>query len=144
VSETHPETRNSVYKYKGGINMDAKSLVLMSKENGILTNELGSYEIETGLEFVQSAYVENYIVNLFISTDKDVEDEEFDEIYDNYSMDYLEQKGYEIEELEDVYNPTWCVKFKYDDDYDVVDEKLNEVLQYHEGEMKRIWEMIKK
>jgi hypothetical protein len=124
--------------------MDAKSLVLMSKENGLLTEELGSYEIESGLQFVQSAYVENGVVTLFISTDKDVEDDEFDKIYDNYNVDDLEQKGFKVDEVDDVYNPTWCIKFEYDDEYDVVEEKLNEALLFHEEEMKRIYEEIKK
>lgn len=118
--------------------MDAKSLVLMEKENGILTKELGSFEIESGLELVQSAYVEEGIVNILLSTDRDVEDSEFDEIFDNYDSEYLTQKGFEVEEVEEVYNPTWSVKFQYEDDYDSMDDKLNDLITYHEKEMKQV------
>jgi hypothetical protein len=118
--------------------MDAKSLVLMEKENGILTKELGSYEIESGLEFVQSAYVEDGKVSIFLSTDRDVDDSEFDEVYDNYDPEYLTAKGYDIEEVDDVYNPTWCVKFQYEDDYDTMDDRLNDLITYHEKEMKKV------
>jgi hypothetical protein len=124
--------------------MDARSLVLMAKEDGILSKELGSYEIEKGMEFVYKAFVEENTVNLFLTTDRDVEEWEFNEIYDNYNYDYFVNKGYEVEEVEDEYNPTWCVKFEFKDDYDYMEGILNDIIGYHEDEIRRIYEEIKK
>jgi hypothetical protein len=118
--------------------MDARSLVLMEKEDGILTNELGSYEIERGLEYVYKAYVEEEIVNLFLTIDGEVDDEKYNEVFDSYNMDYLVEKGYEVEEVED-YNPVWCVKFQYTEEYSPVAASLNEIISYHEDEIKKIF-----
>lgn len=124
--------------------LDAKGLVLMQKENGVLTNELGSYEIESGLELVYKAYVEVDKVKLFLTTDRDVEDDEYNEIYDNYSIDSLEEMGFEVEEIEDEYNPVWCIKFRFEEDHSIMEEALNEAINFHENELKRIYNEIKK
>lgn len=124
--------------------MDAKSLVLMDRENNILTKELGSYQIESGLELVFKAYVENGITNLFLTTDRDVTDEEFNEVFDNYDIEFLSQKGYEIEEVEDEYNPVWVVRFDFSEEHLNMQEALNEVISYHQGEIQRINEELNK
>ncbi|TDT60922.1 DUF6762 family protein [Fonticella tunisiensis] len=124
--------------------MEASSLVLMEKEDGMLTNELGSYQIERGLEFVYKAYVEDGIVNLFLTTDRDVDDNEYNEIFDNYNMKYIADKGYDIEEVEDEFNPVWCIKFEYTEEYQPMEDTLNEIISFHEGEIKRIYNEIKK
>lgn len=124
--------------------LDAKGLVLMQKENGVLTNELGSYEIETGLELVYKAYVEQKTVKLFLTTNRDVEDDEYNEIYDNYDLKALESKGFKIEEIDDEYNPVWCIKFKFEEEHSVVEEALNDAISFHENELKRIYDEIKK
>lgn len=123
--------------------LDAKGLVLMEKENGILTNELGSYEIESGLELVFKAYVEQNSVKLFLTTDRDVEDDEYNEIYDNYNIEGLERDRFKVEEIEEEYNPVWCIKFKFDEEHSVVEDKLNLAIGYHESEINRIYEEMK-
>lgn len=124
--------------------LDAKGLVLMQKEDGSLTDELGSYEIESGLELVYKAYVELDTVKLFLTTDRDVEDDEYNEIYDNYNIEGLEEKGFKVEEIEDEYNPVWCIKFRFEEDHNDVQEALNEAIGFHEDELKRIYAEIKK
>lgn len=124
--------------------LDAKGLVLMQKENEVLTNELGSYEIESGLELVYKAYVELDTVKLFLTTDRDVEDDEYNEIYDNYNIEGIEEKGFDVEEIDDEYNPVWCIKFKFDEDHSIVEDALNEAIGFHENELKRIYDEIKK
>lgn len=123
--------------------LDAKGLVLMQRENGILTDELGSYEIESGLEFVYKAYVELDTVKLFLTTDRDVEDEEYNEIYDNYNIEGLEEMGFEVEEIEDEYNPVWCVKFRFEEEHTTVEGSLNDAISFHANEMKRIYSELK-
>lgn len=120
--------------------MDAKGLVLMSKENGILVHELGSYEIEAGLELIFKAYVEGDCVNLFLTTDRDVNDEEYNQIFDDYDEEWFLENGYKIEEVENEYNPVWHVKFDFKGNHLEMQETLNLILQYHSNEMKRISE----
>jgi hypothetical protein len=124
--------------------MEASALVLMKREEGILTSELGSYEIESGIELVYKAYVENDTVKLFLTTDRDVEDWEYNEIYDNYETDALNDKGYEVEEVDDEFNPVWCISFKYEDEHKLMESALNEIIAFHDDELKRIYEEIKK
>lgn len=124
--------------------LEASSLVLMKREEGILTSELGSYEIESGIELVYKAYVENDRVKLFLTTDRDVEDWEYNEIYDNYETEALSSKGFEVEEIDDEYNPVWCVSFKYQDEHESMDSALNDIIGYHEEELNRIYNEIKK
>ncbi|MDF2672449.1 MAG: hypothetical protein K0R09_714 [Clostridiales bacterium] len=123
--------------------LDAKGLVLMQKENGILTDELGSYEIESGLELVYKAYVEQNTVKLFLTTDRDVEDDEYNEIYENYNIEGLERNRFKVEEIEEEYNPVWCIKFKFEEEHSIVEDKLNLAIGYHENEINRIYEEIK-
>lgn len=123
--------------------MDASSLVLMEKEDGILTNELGSYTIERGLDYVYSAYVESERIHLFLTIDEDFSDEEYDEVFDSYNIDFLLDEGYEVEEVEE-YNPIWHVEFDYTDEYAPVANSLNKILSFHEDETKRILSEIKK
>lgn len=125
--------------------IDAKALVLMEKEDGVLKNELGSYEIETGLTFVSKAYVENETIYLFVSTDRDIEgDDEFNEIYDNYNPDGLISQGCEVEEVEDEYNPTWLLKLPYEQEHTKMEAVLNDILRAHEIEIKRIYQILQK
>lgn len=124
--------------------MNASSLVLMNKENGVLTKELGSYEIESGLEFVFKAYVEDGSVNLFLTTDRDVDDDEYNEIYDNYNEEPLNELGFTVEEIEEEYNPVWRVKLLFKEEHNNMKQDLNTIIKYHEEEIKRIYEQIKK
>lgn len=124
--------------------MDASALVLMKREEGILTSELGSYEIESGIELVYKAYVENDTVKLYLTTDRDVEDWEYNDIYDNYESEALSNKGFEVEEVDDEYNPVWCISFKYEDEHELMEGALNEIIAYHEDELKRVYDEIKK
>jgi hypothetical protein len=118
--------------------VEASSLVLMNRVDGILEKELGSYEIEEGLELVYKAFVENNKVCLFLTIDRDVNDEEYNEVFDNYNMDELSNMGFEVSEVEE-YNPVWEVNFEFNDDHDEVEEALNSILSYHNGEVKRIF-----
>ncbi|WDC84353.1 hypothetical protein PL321_00450 [Caloramator sp. mosi_1] len=123
--------------------IDAKALVLMKRENGVLQEELGSYQIEEGLNLVYKAYVENDKVYLFLTTKDDVTDEEFTQIYDMYNIDEYSQMGYSVEEIDDEYNPMWCVQLDFVDDHQEMEERLNEVILYHNSEINRIYEEIR-
>ncbi|EYE87991.1 hypothetical protein Q428_10465 [Fervidicella metallireducens AeB] len=123
--------------------MESKGLVLMEKVEGILQNELGSYEIEDDNGLIFKAFVENNVVNLFLTTDRDVSDDEYNEFYDLYNIEALELEGYEVEEVEEEYNPVWCIKFDFDNDHLKTQERLTEVLEFHTNEIERINSILK-
>lgn len=122
--------------------MEASSLVLMNRVDGILEKELGSYEIEEGLELVYKAFVENGKVYLFLTVDRDVNDEEYNEIFDNYNVDEISNMGFDVSEVEEEYNPVWQVNFEFKDDHDEMEEALNSIIAYHNEEIKRVFEEI--
>ncbi|MCX7951611.1 MAG: hypothetical protein N2594_06625 [Clostridiales bacterium] len=123
--------------------LDAKALVLMEREDNILKQELGSYEIEKGLNLVYKAYVEDNRVYLFLTTKDDVTDDEFTEIFDKYQVEKYSEMGYEVAEIDDEYNPMWCVTFDYTDDYDEMAAMLNEIIGFHFDEINRIYDEIR-
>lgn len=121
--------------------MEGRALVLYKRENNILTEELGSYEVENGLQFIVKAYVENDICHIYLSTDRDVTDEQYNEIFDLYDMEYFKNLGFEIEEVEE-YNPTWLVKFHFRDDYEYMEERLNLLVSNHEIQINEIYKKL--
>jgi hypothetical protein len=123
--------------------LEAKSLVLMEREEGILESELGSYEIETGLEFVFKAYVEDEVINLFLTTDRDVDDEEYSELFERYNFDESIGGLTGNEEIDDEYNPVWLYQFDYVEDYGTTAVRLNTLIKNHSQQIKKLYEEIK-
>ena len=106
--------------------MDYSSLILMEKdkETGFVVKEIGSYNVSEGAEYIKSFYVLDDKVYIKFDTNKDVEEWEYSAIYDVFNMNLFEEEGFEIEEVEDEYNPTYLVKFKYEDNREYISEKL--------------------
>lgn len=125
--------------------MDFSSLVLMEKdkETGYITRELGSFEVSDGALFVKKLFVLEDLVNLYFDTNKDVEEWEYSAIYDLFNNDIFEENGFEIEDVLDEYNPTFLIKFKYEDDYAVIKERLDNCVALIDEAMKKVFEDIK-
>ena len=125
--------------------MDFSSLVLMEKdkETGFIKKELGSFEVNEGALYVTKLYVLDDIVYMYFDTNKNVEEWEFSAIYDLFNVEPFEEKGYEVQEDLDEYNPTYIINFKYVDDYHVMKEKINECVSLIEQEMNNVFEAIK-
>ena len=106
--------------------MDYSSLILMEKdkETGFVVKEIGSYNVSEGAEYIKSFYGLDDKVYIKFDTNKDVEEWEYSAIYDVFNMNLFEEEGFEIEEVEDEYNPTYLVKFKYEDNREYISEKL--------------------
>lgn len=123
-----------------GIYMDFAALVLMEvdKDNKFI-REMGSYEVSDGAEYITKFYYndEQSKVKLYFDTHKDVEEWEYTAIYDLFDVEVFESKGYEVEEKDDEYNPTWILKFNYIDDYKNMVEKLSEVCELIKIEMEK-------
>lgn len=125
--------------------MQFSSLVLMErdKETNQFVRELGSYETGEGAEFVTKLYYDGELINLFFDTKDDVEEWEFSAIYDYFNEDIFTAKGYSIEVVDDEFNPTWVVKFKYSEDHMAVREAIIEICELVKQEINTAFEKIK-
>lgn len=120
--------------------MDFAALVLMEvdKDNKFI-REMGSYEVNDGAEYITKFYYndEEAKVKLYFDTHKDVEEWEYTAIYDLFDVEVFKNKGFEVEEKDDEYNPTWILKCDYIDDYKNMVEKLIEVCELIKVEMEK-------
>ena len=124
--------------------MDYSSLILMERDNetGFVTKELGSYKVSEGADYIKGFYVKGDSVYIKFDTNKDVEEWEYSAIYDVFNMELFENEGFEIEEVEDEYNPTFLINFKYKDDHDYIEEKLSLSIELIEEAMEKAFNDI--
>ena len=125
--------------------MDYSSLILMEKdkETGFVVKEIGSYNVSEGAEYIKSFYVLDDKVYIKFDTNKDVEEWEYSAIYDVFNMELFENEGFEIEEVDDEYNPTFLINFKYKDDHEYIEEKLSLSIELIEEAMEKAFNDIK-
>ena len=124
--------------------MDFSSLVLMEKdkETGFITKELGSFEVNEGALYVRKLFVVDNIVNLYFDTNKDVEEWEYSAIYDLFNKDAFIENGFEIDEDLDEYNPTFILKFKYNEEYAEMKEMIDKAVELISNEMNNVFKNI--
>lgn len=124
--------------------MDYSSLILMErdKETGFITKEVGSYKVSEGAEFIKGFYVKGDTVYIKFDTNKDVEEWEYSAVYDVFNTALFEENGFEIDEDEDEYNPTFLVQFNYEDDYSYIEEKLSLCIELIEEAMEKAFKDI--
>lgn len=125
--------------------MDFSSLVLMEKdkETGFITKELGSFEVNEGALFVRKLYEQDNVVYLYFDTNKDVEEWEYSAIYDLFNVDSFKDAGYEIEEVDDEYNPTYVLKMDYKEEHNEMKKLIDNAVNLIEEEMENVFEAIK-
>jgi len=125
--------------------MQFSSLVLMEidKDTNQFVKELGSYEASEGAEFVTKLNYYGELINLFFDTHDDVEEWQFTAIYDYFNEEAFRDKGYTIDAVDDEYNPTWVVKFKYSKDHNVVGDAIIDVCELIKQELRNAFEKIK-
>ena len=125
--------------------MDFSSLVLMEKdkETGFMTKELGSFEVNEGALYVRKLYVLDDKVYLYFDTNKDVEEWEYSAIYDLFNEDIFKNQGFEIEEDDDEYNPTFILKFPYIDDHNEMKDYITKAVNLISSEMEETFNKIK-
>ena len=125
--------------------MQFSSLVLMEidKETNQFVKEIGSYEASEGAEFVTKLNYYGELINLFFDTHEDVEEWQFTAIYDYFNEEIFRSKGYSIEVVDEEYNPTWVVRFKYSEEHMVVREAIIEICELIKQELKEVFIKIK-
>lgn len=120
--------------------MDFSSLVLMERDakTDLFIKELGSYEVNESAEYITKFYCEDNIVFVFFDTKDDVEDWEYTATFDCFNEEQFLEAGYDVESIDDEYNPTWKVNFKYEEDHEKMQEKINEITTLVQNEMERV------
>jgi len=129
--------------------MDETVIVIMlkDKETGFLDKELGSYKIESNENMIYNTFASEkedgtYEVTMKLTCDRDVEDWEFEAIYDYYDSETLMPAVTSIIEEEDCFNPTWSVTFDFIDNVEEMENKISEVLALHVQELNSVYEAI--
>lgn len=124
--------------------MDFSSLILMERdsETGFVTREVGSFQVSEGALYVKNFYIKGEKIYLTFDTNKDVEEWEYSAIYDMFNYQVFEEENFEIEDVDDEYNPTFLVKFKYIDDYDYIKEKLEHCIDIIVESMEKVFKDI--
>lgn len=121
--------------------MDFSSLILMERDSdtGFVTKEVGSFQVSEGAIYVKKFYIKGEKIYLTFDTNKDVEEWEYSAVYDMFNYGVFEEEGFEIEDVEDEYNPTFLVKFKYVDDYDYIRERLEHCIDIIVESMEKVF-----
>lgn len=124
--------------------MDFSSLVLMEKDKttGFISKELGSFKVSDGALYVKKLFVLDNIINLYFDTNKDMEEWEYSAVYDVFNYSIFEENEFSIEDCLDEFNPTFLVKFEYDEDYDVVKARIDKCVTLIEEAMEMAFKEI--
>lgn len=129
--------------------MENIGVLIMEKnpETGYLNKELGSYTMQCDINLIDRIFAvregAESIVYIYMTALGEFEDWEFNAILDNYDWGLYDGKVLSIEEDEESYNPAWLVKLPFVENDSAMEEKLNEVLKIHEGELKRVESILK-
>lgn len=125
--------------------MDFSSLVLMEKDKdtGFMTRELGSYEVGEGAEYIKKMFYDGDKVNIYFDTNRDVEDWEYSAIFDLFNEDKFIEQQYNIEQIDDEYNPTWLVKFDYNEEHSIMLSRLNNLCSLINTYIIKVFEDVK-
>lgn len=124
--------------------MDFSSLVLMKKdkETGYVSKELGSFEVGDGAIYIKKLFCLDNEVNLYFDTNKDVEEWEYSAIYDLFNKKIFEENNFEVEEDLEEYNPTFILRFPYEEDYSKMKEKIDKAVELIEETMEKVFNDI--
>ena len=128
--------------------MDETFIVIMlrDKETGFLEKELGCYAVDDEDGLICNAYAseeeDGLYVYLKLTTGRNVEDWEYDAIFDYYDPETVMAEAESVTEEDGGYNPVWVVKFKFNDDTELMEEKIKKLLELHKKELVSVYETI--
>lgn len=125
--------------------MNFSSLVLMEKDKdtNFLLKELGSYEVSEGGEHVTKFFYDGDKVHLYFDTTKDVEEWEYSAIYDLFNEDVFVNAGFDIEQVDDEYNPTWLLKFEFNEEHSTMGDMVETACNLIETELESVFDAIR-
>ena len=129
--------------------MEDTVIVVMLKDpvTGFLEKELGTYDLTAHEELLYNIYAEQQDgktqVVLRLTTERDVEDWEFEAIYDYYDAAALAPWALQVEEEEDCFNPIWKVTVPFLEEPTAMEEAIDGILSAHWQELSSVYEVIK-
>ncbi len=130
--------------------MEETLIVIMLKDEktGFFESELGAFSLEEYEQYLVNIYgvekEKNITLYMTVSIDKDIQDWEFNAIFDYYDIENIKNLSnvLKVDEVEDCYNPTWMIKLKYNDNIQIMREELLEILKLHKEEIEDVFEVI--
>lgn len=127
--------------------MEETVIVIMLKdaETGFLEKELGAYSISENGELIFNIYAEGEekIVVMRLTCERELQDWEYDVVYDYYDTETVGALVDSIEEEDGHYDPVWVVTFPFAEEQDVMERKLTDILDAHKEELLSVYEAIK-
>lgn len=128
--------------------MDETVIVIMQKdpETGFLDKELGSYKITENEDLIYNTYAMEQdgrmVVTLKLTCEREVEDWEYEAIFDYYDQETILPFVTSIEEDLDCYNPTWKVSFDFLEDIEEMEKRIGNLLKLHRQELDSVYTAI--
>ncbi len=127
--------------------MEDTVIVIMLKdaETGFLEKELGAYTVEENGSLLYNIYAEgeDKTVVMRLTCDRELQDWEFDAVYDYYDPETVGVLVDSVEEEDGHHDPVWVVRFPFAEEQDVMEEKLTMILAKHQEELLSVYEAIK-
>ena len=127
--------------------MEETVIVIMLKdaETGFLEKELGAYSISENGELIFNIYAEGEEkkVVLRLTCERELQDWEYDAVYDYYDTETVGALVDSMEEEDGHYDPVWVVTFPFAEEQDVMEQKLTDILAAHKEELLSVYEAIK-
>ena len=128
--------------------MEDTVIVIMLKdmETGFLEKELGSYTLAENGGLIFNIYAEGEeekTVVLRLTCDRELQDWEYDAVYDYYDTETVGNLVISVEEEDGHYDPVWIVRFPFAEEQDVMEQKLSDILDAHKEELLSVYEAIK-
>ena len=127
--------------------MDESVIVIMLKdgETGFLEKELGAYSVPENGGLIYNIYAEGEekTVVLRLSCDRELEDWEYDAVYDYYEAETVGALVDTITEEDGHFDPVWVVRFPFAEEQEVMEQRLADILQAHEEELLSVYEAMK-
>ena len=124
--------------------MDFSSLILMERDNetGFVTKEIGSFEVGEGAKYIKSFYVQGEDVFIKFDTYDDVDEWQYTAIYDYFDYTIFERNDMDIEDVEETFNPTFLIKYNYNDNFEYLKEKLDLAIDLIQEAIEKVFKDI--
>lgn len=127
--------------------MQGFAVILMLKKDGIIERELCTVRIAGNGGLLRNMYVtdENgeLTARMFVTVEKELEDWEFEAIYDHYETEVFDGLGLSVSEAHGDVNPVWEIAFPYLEDPEKLAAKADGILNLHKRELNGVLEAIK-
>lgn len=127
--------------------MEETVLVIMLKDSntGLFQKELGTYKIDD-TELIYNIFAfekeEKYYVNLKLTTDKELNDWEYEAVFDYYDEETILPYVTSIKEDVNCYNPAWDIELDFFENTEEMEKKINCLLKLHKTELQSVYEAI--